>query len=536
MSRHAPSGGRRAHRKPLQVEESVTTTSRPTGKSLPTEGQPDDPAQAEAASGLPPLAWKPVTAVAAVLGLLLLATSGRWGYQGDELYFLGASEHLSWGYADNPPLLPLLAGAMDSLFGGSLVGLRLPSTILAATGTLFAALIARELGGETKAQLRTAVAWAAVPLVMIVGHALSASTVDLFAWTAVTWLLVAWVRRQDDRLLLWIALVSVVSMQAKYSIVFLWVAVGISALAVGPRRLLRRPMLWVGAAVVFATVIPGLLWQADHGWPQLHMADVFRRESAGPVAYVGVALFLAGLLLVVLSAHGLWQLLRSPDLRPYRFLGWSFVGLFVFFLVTGGRPTYVAGLFPLLWAAGAVRMQRGTPAKWWRWAVSWPVFGLVAALSIVTSLPVLPRSDDDPPVAGTDNNPQAAETVGWDDLVTAVEKATQSVPAGEREHAAIVTEYYTEAGALEHLGRGEDLPKVYSAHRGYWYFGGPSDDATTTIFVGSDREELLKRFSDVREAATTAGKGNAVAGTKVWICKGNRQPWSQMWPDMGHLY
>ncbi|MGW2331460.1 glycosyltransferase family 39 protein [Streptomyces sp. NPDC001700] len=514
----------------------MTTTTQPSGKPFPTAGKPGGPSSTAAgAEELPDFAWKPVAAVGAVLGLLLLVTSGRWGYQGDELYFLGAAQHLSWSYADNPPLLPLLATTMDGLFNGSLVGLRLPSTILAATGTLFAALIARELGGGTRAQLRTAAVWAAVPLVMIIGHALSASTIDIVAWTAVSWLLVSWVRRRDDRMLLAAALVTAVAMQAKYSIAFLWLAVAVSVLFVGPRQLLRRPLLWVGGAIVVVTAIPALLWQADHGWPQLDMASVFRRESSGPVAYVGVGFFLAGVLLAALLGYGLWQLLRSPELRPYRFLGWSFVGLFLLFLVSGGRPTYAAGLFPVLWAAGAVRMERGAPSKWWRWAVSWPVIGLLFAFSALTSLPVLPRSDEEA-VAGTKNNPQAAETVGWNKLVDAVEKATRSLPAGERDRAVIVTEYYTEAGALDHLGSRAGLPDVYSAHRGYWYFGAPPDDARTTIFVGSDREQLLKRFADVRAAGTVAGKGNQVAGTKVWICTGAEQPWSKAWPGLGHLY
>lgn len=48
---------------------------------------------------------------------------------------------------------------------------------------------------------------------------------------------------------------------------------------------------------------------------------------------------------MVLFCYGLWRLLRSPELRPYRFLGWTFVGLVVFFLATNGRFYYVAEIF-----------------------------------------------------------------------------------------------------------------------------------------------------------------------------------------------
>lgn len=71
--------------------------------------------------GHPPIAsfarW-PVLAIAAGIGLLLLLTSGRVGYFDDELYFLVAGRHLDWGYADQGPLVPLLARAMDTVFPG----------------------------------------------------------------------------------------------------------------------------------------------------------------------------------------------------------------------------------------------------------------------------------------------------------------------------------------------------------------------------------------------------------------------------------
>ena len=55
---------------------------------------------------------------------------------------------------------------------------------------------------------------------------------------------------------------------------------------------------------------------------------------------------------------GLMRLFGDPELRAYRFLGWTWVVLAVLFMATGGKPYYLAGLLALLLAAGAVAVDR----------------------------------------------------------------------------------------------------------------------------------------------------------------------------------
>ena len=97
-------------------------------------------------ASVPELATAPVLTVAALLALLLVALSGRYGYGRDELYFLACGRHLAWGYPDQPALVPLIARLMSLAAPGSLVVLRLPSALASAALVVLTALLTRELG------------------------------------------------------------------------------------------------------------------------------------------------------------------------------------------------------------------------------------------------------------------------------------------------------------------------------------------------------------------------------------------------------
>jgi hypothetical protein len=140
----------------------------------------------------------------------------------------------------------------------------------------------------------------------------------------------------------------------------------------GPREVLRRPMLWAGGAVALLALVPALIWQATHGWPQLDMADriASKGDFAGRPGFLPFQLILTGCVLSWLWIYGLVRLLRADQLRPYRFLAWAHLLLNVLFLVTGGKPYYLAGLWVALWAVGAVQVERRGPPRGWSWATA----------------------------------------------------------------------------------------------------------------------------------------------------------------------
>lgn len=136
----------------------------------------------DAADAVPAVAWGPVLAVALAVGVLLTSVSGRYGYFGDELYFLAAGHYPAWGYADQPPLLPLIAVAMDAMGPGSVAVLRIPSTLATMAAVVLTALLVREFGGGRRAQLIAVGAVAVSPTFLANGHLLATSTLDPVLW------------------------------------------------------------------------------------------------------------------------------------------------------------------------------------------------------------------------------------------------------------------------------------------------------------------------------------------------------------------
>jgi len=205
--------------------------------------------------------------------IALIALAGGYGYHRDELYFLAAGEHLAIGYPDQGPLTPAIAALMSAIAPDSLTVLRVPSALSTAAIVFLAGLLARELGARQRAQLLASAITAVGAIFLITGHILSTTTFDLLAWTSVCLLVVRLLRGGDPRLWLLVGAIFGLALLNKPLVAFLAAALLAGLLAVGPRQVLRTPWPYLGGLIALALWSPWLIWQAQHGWPQLQVAD-----------------------------------------------------------------------------------------------------------------------------------------------------------------------------------------------------------------------------------------------------------------------
>jgi len=469
---------------------------------------------------VPPFAVRGVLGIAGAVALLhCAAIAFGTSYWFDEVYMLAIGRHhLDWGSADQPPMAPALAALADVVAPGSMIVLRLPAVLATAGAVAVAGLIARELGCDARAQVFTAAAQATGLWVTLAGHWLTPYTVEPAQWMLLVWLLIRWQRVRDDRLLLALGAVIGIAAMTKFQVMLLCLVLLVAVAVCGPRDLLRRPLFWVGTVLAVLIAAPTLVWQHLHGWPQLRMTPVVASEAEAlyggrPGIAVELLLF-AGVAGVVLASYGLFRLLRADEMRPYRYLGVTFVVMYLVFVATAGRPYYLAGLYPPLVAAGALGLQRRreagrAPRRWLVWP-AWLAATAAAVGILVTSVSIA-RSD-------------TAENIA-----RRTADAYHDLPAAQRDRAVVFGESYIVAAFVDGYSQRYALPEAYSANRSYGYFAPPPADHDVVLYVGSDPDALRPYFSDVRTLADIGDHMHA------YLLTGQRQSWEHMWPQIRTL-
>lgn len=492
-------------------------------------------------AALPALAFRPVLAIAVVFTGLLIALSDRYGYHRDELYFLACGQHLAWGYPDQPPLVPVIARLMTDLAPGSLLVLRLPSALAGGGLVVLTGLLARELGGRGAAQALACAVIALAPVMTGTFHWLETATFNLLAWALLLWLLVRILRTGDQRLWLLAGLTAGAGLLNSDLVAFLILAV-VAALAVaGPRAPLRSGWFYAGGAIALALWAPYLVWQGSHGWPELTVAHSIAAGRSGSSApwwlIVPEQFILVPAWFAPIWIAGLVRLLRNPELHWCRAAGVAWPVLAVAFMVTGGKPYYLAAYLPVLIAAGAQ-----PTVDWARRGYRGRRAGLIVAGLVLTmpelpvTLPILPVSvvHDTPIVA---LNYDAGETIGWPAFVAEIAAVYRSLPPAQRRTTAIVTANYGEAGAVDRFGPADGLPAAYSGHMSFWYWGPPPARATTAILVGYQRSYVT--FCGSAHVATHlnnhVGVDDDEQGAPVWICSQLTASWRAIWPEQKHF-
>ena len=240
-------------------------------------------------------------------------------------------------------------------------------------------------------------------------------------------------RTGDPRLWIPAGIVLGIGLANKHSIGFLALALCVGLVASGGRALLVNRWFVAGAAIAAVFTIPDLWWQAGHHWATIAMTNALNHENGGVgkiPTWIAGQLLMTSVALVWMWMVGLVFLWRSGR-PPWKALVWAYSLLFVLFaLTTGAKVYYLAGAYPALLAAGAVRIEGWLEARRGRLRRLVVLATVIAVVGLPVVLPILPARD----IGWTYGaNQDLGETVGWPELVHTVSTAWRSLPPGQRE-------------------------------------------------------------------------------------------------------
>jgi len=479
-----------------------------------------------------------VLAIAGTVAVVHVLTNGRYGFHRDELQTLGDALHMDWGFVAYPPFTPLVERIGMSLFGMSLVGLRMFSVIAQALAVVVTGLMARELGGGRLAQATAALSVTLAPLALFEGTEFQYSTFDYLWWVLIAYFVIRLLKTDDARWCVAIGAVIGVGFLTKYTMGFYVAGILGGLVLTRARRFLASRWFWLGIALAVVICLPNVVWQVRHDFISLHFLQHIHTRDVGEGRAEGFwrdqFWINTNLLTVPLWIAGLICFLRD---RRYRMLGYMYVIPLVLFAVSKGRFYYLGAAYSMLLAMGAVAGEHWVESlsRGWRRAITGVFFTGVIACGLVFGAVLIPVATQGPlKDFALKNNGDLREEIGWDDLVKAVAGVRDSLPAEQQASLGVVVGNYGEGGAIAVLGPPYHLPPPIQLTNSGWLRGYPASPPSTLIVVGWSQSQVDETFS----ACRIAGHNGNSLGVKneeseyhpnIFVCGGPLRPWPEFW-------
>jgi hypothetical protein len=481
---------------------------------------------------------------------------GSYNYFRDELYYIACSDHLAFGYVDQPPLCALILWITRHVLGDSLYAIRFLPALAGAAVVVLAALMTRKLGGGSFAQALAALSVVAAPVLIGQGKFFTMNPFDILFWTLAGYIVV--VILTDDRTILWMLFGGVVGLGLlnKYSMGFMVMGLVAGLLLTQQRKHLATKWFWIGAAIAGVLFLPHVIWEVSNGYPSL---EFMRNASQNKNVSLGVLDFFMGQLRemnflnapIWLSGVVFFYFYREGR---YRSLAWMYPVVFVIMIAGNAKVYYLAAIYPPFLAGGSIVFERWFQSRRWKWMKPAYLSLLIAyaAIALPFALPVLPvekfvqyeaylglapRAEERTSVAEL---PQYyADQFGWEEFVATVATTYKKLTPEEQAQCFIFVRNYGEAGAIDFFGKRYGLPNAQCAHNSYWMWGPGKRTGNIAIIVGGSRtlqdnlNDLNRRYSHVELVGTMYAKYAMPYenGRLIFLCKGMNTTFQKLWPE-----
>lgn len=493
-----------------------------------------------------------VIAIAFAKLILHWVFNNRYGYFRDEFDYLSCGNHLAWGYVDQPPLLPFLVRISRIALGDSLRSIRFLPALATSAVVIVTALIAREFGGRKFALVLSAVAVLIAPVYLSGGSLLTTNSLEPLLWTSCVYFALLAIKR-DARYWLLFGVVAGLGLEEKYSIALFGLGIVVGLVLTKQRSAFFSKWLWLGGLAAAVIFLPNVIWNVQNHWPFLQLMQNIKANGRdvqlSPFQYFGQQTLLLHPLTAPIWITGLIALLLSSRLKNYRLFGWCYLVTFTAFVLLKGKNYYLAPIYPMLFAAGAMTIENGfelLQQAWLKPAVlivllaggAWfaplvvPVLPVERFISYMNALPFkVPRTEHSHESAVLPQH--YADQFGWEEMTALTAQAWSQLQPEERPDCGIFAQDYGQAGAIDFFGRRYGLPPALSGHQTYFLWG-PRGYSGNCLIVLDDRKEVLeKEFEHVDYVGQSDNPYALERHIPVFICRGAKfGTLARIWPDL----
>jgi 4-amino-4-deoxy-L-arabinose transferase-like glycosyltransferase len=495
--------------------------------------------------------------------------NNRYDYFRDEFDYMACGNHLAWGYVDQPPLIPFLIRVCRAILGDSLRSIRFIPALASSLLVVQTAVLAREFGGRRFALLLSAITAVIAPQYLSNGSLLGTNCLEPNLWMGCAYFVILAIKRDDPRYWLWCGAVAGIGLQEKYSIALFGFGMVIGLLLTPQRRVFLNLWIWLGGLAAFLIFLPNVLWNIHNHWPFVELMQNIRAEGRDVVLSLPQYFFQQTLLVEPLTAPiwitGLIAFFFSARLKPYRALGWCYLVCFTVFFVLHGKNYYLAPVYPMLLAAGAVVIESAiegravdgagsevlrTSRNWRVWLKPAIVIVLLAGGAHLAPV-VVPILSPDKFIAYLKYLPMKlpvmehdharavlpqwySDQFGWEEIVAGTAKAYNQLTPAERPGCGIFAQDYGQAGAIDFFGPRYGLPPALSGHQTYYLWGSRGYSGNCLVVLDDSRERLEELFEYVEYVGTSEDNPYALERLiPVYICRGAKfGSLEKLWPQV----
>jgi hypothetical protein len=272
--------------------------------------------------------------------------------------------------------------------------------------------------------------------------------------------------------------------------------------------------------------------------------------ALSPLGFFGQQVLFAGPAAAPIWIAGLWRLSVRPALAELRVFPIAYAIMVVLFFALHGKAYYLAPIYPVLLAAGAIAIE-----SWLGWPVlRGAVLAIVAGIGLLLAplaLPILPPERYAPyaralgiPAGASATERGRLSTLplhlagmfGWREMADKVTAVYRALPEKDRAKTVFFGRNYGEAAAVAIYGSTRSGPPSVSGHNNFFLWPPQGHQGDVVITVGSNVMRLLAnyRHSEIVGHIDSPFAIPYETDIPVYVLRDPRVPLPVLWPQLRH--